>query len=201
MNECVGTRFPMKRLKSIDIPALENFEAEPFFANISTKMSLKIRFDENFRRFLLPKVEKGIVPTECLAVYKPLEGSIQNGVLLELDEWEYGVAEIGLGQFLTAFVVESEKQPGEYHSLTDEDSNLGFIRGIDGMSWTVSGYIDRRKSLFFKTDLSEELKNQTLSENTRIIRHAPSQYEMPFLSSLLYAPPQQRREAPPVFVM
>lgn len=200
MTECIDVRFPMKRLPGIPVPAIEDFMAEHFFRDISRKMNLKIRFDANFRRFLLPKVENGIVPAEYLAVYKPLAESIPNAVLLELDEWEYGAAEMGLGQFLTAFVVEYAKQPGEYCSLTDEDSNLGCIRGIDGMLWTASGYIDRRKGLFFKAELSEELKNQTLSTDTRIIRHAPAQYEMPLLAFLSLAP-QQMREVPSVRVM
>jgi hypothetical protein len=196
--QCIETRFPMKRLKGIEIPALEDFEAEPFLEDISKKLNLKVRFDYNFKRFLLPRIEKGIVPAECLAVYKPLE-SIQNATLLKLDKWEYGVAEIGLGQFLTAFVVEYTKVPGEYRSLTDKDSNTGFIRGTDGMLWPVNGYIDHHEGLFFKADLPEELENQVLSPRIRTIRHAPAQYEMPFLSSLLYVPPPQM-EAPSVLV-
>jgi len=200
MTECTDTRFPMKRLPGISVPALENFVAKRFPHNISMKMKLdlEICFDDNFSWFLLPKVEKGIVPAECLAVYKPLQFT-RHATLLELDEWEYGGAEISLGQFLTACVVECAKQPDEHYSLTDKASNLGLIRGIDGMLWAANGYIDRRKGLSFKTNLLEELENQVLSSDTRIIRHAPSQYEMPLLSFLSLAPPQQR-EVPSVLV-
>lgn len=205
MTECVDRRFTglMKRVPGINVPAMEvSTTSGHLFTNTLTRLRIS-GFDENFKRFIWPMVmvETGVkVEAECLAVYKLL-ALAPCSVLLEaleaIDE-ESDLAELNIWQYLSA-LTESTKQASEY--LTSKNAPLSFIRGIDGMVRMVRGAMFGGDGLFFSANLPEELTEERLP-GEYLLSHAPPQLEMlPFLSSLLYVPHQQMREAPSVRVM
>lgn len=206
MTECVDRRFIglMKRVPGINVPAMEvSTTRGHLITNTLTRLRIS-GFDENFKRFIWPMVmvETGVkVEAECLAVYKllaPAPCSVLLEALEAIDE-ESDLVELNIWQYLSALVEESTKQASEY--LTSKNAPLSFIRGIDGMVRMVRGAMFGGDGLFFSANLPEELTEERLP-GEYLLSHAPPQLEMlPFLSSLLYVPHQQMREAPSVRVM
>lgn len=201
MNECSDPRFLglMKRVRGIYVPTMEVSTARE---RLVTNPLRKIGFDDNFKRFIWPMtaVETRDIPAECLAVYKllaPAPCSVLLEALEAIDE-ESDLAELNIWQYLSALVEVSTKQASEY--LTSKNAPLSFIRGIDGMVRMVRGAMFGGDGLFFSANLPEELTEERLP-GEYLLSHAPPQLEMlPFLSSLLYVPPHQMREAPSVLV-
>lgn len=127
----------LKRVSTIELPAVKDFiAADHFVVDTSEKAKVKISYlGDNFRKYFLPKKETGEVAAEELTVNELLEDAYDPAIVTDLGGEEK--VEISLGQFFAMFAKQPNGESGQL--LTNGRANIGYIRGDDGVLWTVHG--------------------------------------------------------------
>ena len=134
----VAVKKLLERLSTtIALPAMNGFTAkEHFVVDTSSRARVKISgFGTNLKTNFLPKVERGAVAAEDLAVNKLLDYANDPAIITFLGG--ESKVEISLGQFFAAFAKQPSGEAGAL--LTNGYANIGYIRDINGVLWAVVG--------------------------------------------------------------
>jgi hypothetical protein len=138
ISEAVAKKLLERLLTTITLPIVASFTAsERFMIDTSKKAAMKISYlCDNFKANFLQKVESDEVAAENLAINKLLENSFDPDIITALGG--EAKVEITLGQFFAVFAKQPNGEKGTL--LTNGYANVGYVRDINGVLWSVNGY-------------------------------------------------------------
>lgn len=138
ISEAVAKKLLERLSTTIEVPGLASFTAsQNFVVDTSRKAKLKISYlSDNFKANFLQKDESDEVAAEELAVNKLLENAFDPAIITALGG--EAKVEITLGQFFAVFAKQPNGEKGAL--LTNGYANVGYVRDVNGVLWTVFGY-------------------------------------------------------------